>query len=340
MSSRIDQERPRIVHVDVREEEKAAQPRKRSNIGSSIETSIEQTSEKVNWIAENRFGFATLTGLLMVPSQFLGTKAQRSGQIIERAALNAGFKIERFDLPIDDNTSLHGVIYYPENWNQADETQCVLYHNPNAITVAGYFGGKSLNWTPAEILKLAKCPLVMYDYRGTGLSSENGSCSSMQFRPTYESIVVDGEAALRFALKRFDMVKIVGSSLGGGVATISLDRHLRKNPDDWIKVRLYNHDSFTNTARVVMPNWPKIADWTGWALGGYLDAAAPMKNLILKGIPVTVLCHRKDPVIPKGARMAEFVATLPKSRNVSVIESPLKEHATLSEDMARRLVRI
>ncbi len=64
-----------------------------------------------------------------------------------------------------------------------------------------------------------------------------------------------------------------------------------------------------------------------------LDAATPMQRLIKRGIAITVLCHEKDPIIPKGARMAEYVAKLPKASNVSMIYSKEQGHANLSQDM-------
>jgi hypothetical protein len=304
-------------------------------------SSVESSVRTVNWVIENRGGFAFLTGLVMVPSQFLGPKAELANQVIADAANREDFQLERFSLPVKDSgTSVEGVIYYPRDWDQSDRSRCVLYHNPNGITASGYFEDGRLAWTPAEILKLAKCPILMYDYRGTGLSSENTCMSSLAFKPTYETVAVDGQTALGYALENFESVSVVGSSLGGGVATVSLARHLNENPDDVRRVTLTNHDSFSTTPKVVMPGWPRVANWAGWALGGLLDAETPMKSLIGRGIPITVLCHDRDPVIPRGARMAEFIEAQPVAQNVSVIHSPEYGHANLSQDMVYKLGRI
>jgi hypothetical protein len=308
---------------------------------SSLSSSVESSVRTVNWVIENRGGFAWLTGLVMVPSQFLGAKAARANQVIAGVAQSKDFQLETFSLPVKDSgTSVEGIIYYPQGWDHSDSSRCVLYHNPNGITASGYFEKGQLTWTPAEILKLAKCPILMYDYRGTGLSSENTCMSSLAFRPTYETVVVDGQTTLGYALENFQSVSVVGSSLGGGVATVSLERHLKANPDDVRRVTLTNHDSFSTTPKVVMPRWPRTANWAGWALGGLLDAETSMKSLIGRGIPITVLCHDRDPVIPRGARMAEFIETQPRKRNVSVIHSPEYGHANLSQDMVRKLGRI
>ena len=326
------QNEPEIEHKDAVMEESSS---------SSFSSSIQSSVKTVNWIIENRGGFAWLTGLVMVPSQFLGPKAARSKQIIAEVAKSDDFKIQRFSLPIEgSDTSVDGIIYCPRGWDQSDLSRCVLYHNPNGITVSGYFEDGRLSWTPAEIVKLVKCPIIMYDYRGTGLSSENTCMTSLAFRPTYETVAVDGETVLQHALEHFQSVAVMGSSLGGGVATVSLERHLKANPDAVKRVSLTNHDSFSTTPKVVMPEWPRVANWAGWALGGLLDAETSMKSLVERGIPITVLCHDRDPVIPRGARMAEFIETLPHRRNISVIHSPEYGHANLSRDMVRELDRI
>ncbi len=308
---------------------------------SFLSSSIHSSEKSVNSIIENRGGFAFLTGSALVPSQFLDPKAGRAFEVIAKAAESGDFKIERFTLPVNGaSSSVEGVIYYPSGWDRSDRSRCVLYHNPNGVTVSRYFQNGDLAWTPAEIMKLAKCPILMYDYRGTGLSSENTSLSSLAFRPTYETVVVDGETVLKYAFEYFDSVRVMGSSLGGGVATVSLERHLKTNPENAERVSLINHDSFSTTPKVIMPNYPKCADWAGWALGGLLDAETSMKSLIERGIPITVLCHDNDPVIPHGARMAELVEKLFEKRNISVIHSPEYGHANLSQDMARKLGRI
>lgn len=306
-----------------------------NSVKSFLLTFAKETMQKVHLVIENRGGLACLLGLILVPAQYCCPGREKSEVFIERASQNEKCKIERFDVPVGENSLIRGVIVYPENWNPQDTSSCVLYHNPNAVTVSGYVKDGGLSWTPDEIVKLAQCPIILYDYRGTGLNQQN-----FAFGATYESIVVDGEAMLRHALKSFHFVKVIGSSLGAGVGTASLDRHLTKHPEDISRVSLMNHDSFSTTPRVIFPYLPKIADAVGHLLGGMLDAITPMKNLIEKGVQITILCHEKDPVIPKGARMAEWIDTLPPSRNVSVIYSPENGHANLSQDMCRSLQKI
>jgi len=302
---------------------------------------MKASADNVNWLVENRGGFAWLTGLLLIPSQFLGPNAESSNEKIAQVAQRGTFKIRKFSLPVaGSSASVKGVVYYPKGWDPSDRSRCVVYHNPNGVTVSQFFEKGRLSWTPQEIMKWAQCPIVLYDYRGTGLSSEDHSFGSFAFRPTYESIVVDGEAVLRYAFKQSQSVKVFGSSLGGGVATVSLERHIEAHPVDARRASLFNHDSFSTTAKVVMPNWPVAADWLGWAVGGLVDAETSMKNLVEKEIPITVLCHEQDPVIPRGARMADWIESMPWKRSVSLIYSPRYGHADLSQDMVLKLGRI
>lgn len=306
--------------------------------------SMQATVKAVNWMMENRGGLALLTGLIMVPSQVRGIDKRGSDAVIEYMQSDArAICVEKFSLPFEEN-AIDGVVCFPREWHPKDSSRCVLYHNPNDITLAGYFKEGNLTGTPGELLTLYNCPVILYDYRGTGGSqpraiSTANVLSSIRFRSTYESIVKDGEAVLKFALKQYKEVEIWGSSLGGGVATVSLYRHLIDFANDLQRVALYNHDSFTTTSQVIIPTLPNIADAIGGAIGGKLDAETPMKHLLEMGVRVTVLCHTEDPVIPVGARMADFMSTvvLPSYAHVSLISSHHRGHGNLSRDMMERL---
>jgi len=312
-----------------------------SFLSSSIESSpnsIEASAASVNWMIINRGGLAQIAGLIMVPSQFLGDDISTSNEIVDNAIERSklyGYIIERFTCP--EGNEIEGIICYPKNWDRSNKSMCIFYSNPNGITIPGYFNDDKLSYTPADLLELYQCPIILYDYRGTGLSQKATSLSSLKFRPTYDSIVKDGLSVMKYAFYRFENIDVWGSSLGGGVSTIALNSYLKANPKDSNRVKLFNHDSFSTTPRVVFPNTPKIANFVGLILGGMLDAQTSMKSLIEQGIDITVLYHDQDPVIPKGARMSEFVDSLPAHANVSTIYSPEYGHANLSYDMKRVL---
>ncbi len=302
---------------------------------TSFENSYQQSAQAVNWMIENRGGLAKLAGLAIVPAQYIANDHISSNKIIDKH-LGTGLRngrMEKIAIPMG-NGNIEGVICYPKDWKKNDNSRCIIYHNPNGVALVGFFQNGKLSWTPGEIFENRNCPIILYDYRGVGLNQDIITKSSLKFHATYESIVADGQAALDYALNKFHKVEVMGTSLGGGVATVSLDLHLTAAPLDANRItQLINHDSFTTTPRVIFPNQPWFADCLGHIIGANLDAMTPMKNLINRGIKVTVLYHTKDPVIPFGARMGDFVQTLPKKANATAFASPHYGHANLSSDM-------
>src|SRR5690606_11963980 len=160
--------------------------------------------------------------------------------------------------------------------------------NPNGAIVKQFLRAGELQGTPGQLASIQKCPVVLYDYRGTGLSQEgNISSSTLSFKPTYSSVLEDGRAALQYALGRFGYVEVAVSSLGSGVATVTLYSYLEKVPDLASRVSLLNHDSFSTTAQVVVPNrWNWEVNWLGWMVGGLIDAGKAMKSLEKRGVKI------------------------------------------------------
>ncbi len=295
-------------------------------------SSVQSSVQSVHWMIENRGGMAFATGLVLVPSQF-GPRAAQHQEAIDQACYNAPFTIEKFFINLETGHTLSGVIYYPPGWDPQNKSRCVAFHNPNGATIADFFDNRMLTWTPGAIAELRSCPIVMYDYRGTGVS-QNNFRSSFTFRPTYASVVEDGVAALEYVFKNFKEVEVWGSSLGGGVSAKALDIHLNNHPEDAARVTITNHDSFTKTSRVVMPKWPITADWFAWAAGGYIDGETSLLRLVERNVPVTVLCHTEDPVIPAGGRMAECPGLQGRVKLICVEGF---RHASLTQDMVALL---
>lgn len=302
-----------------------------------LSASSESSTKIVNWMIENRGGMAQAFGLLLVPAQFIGKNYKESKKVINDVVVRgrlSNASVEKISINLGDNETLSGVICYPIGWDKSNKSECIVYHNPNGIALASYFNFGSFSYTASEFFEIRKCPIILYDYRGVGLNQTPEPTTSLSaFHATYESIVVDGTAALNFALSQFDKVEVMGSSLGGGVATASLDRYLNQHPKKIKCIKqLVNHDSFTTTPRVVFTSLTVAADALGYLVGAHLDAMTPMKKLIDKGVRVTVLCHLSDPVIPAGARMAEYVGPI-KDRNVTVFNVDQYGHADLSSRM-------
>lgn len=303
---------------------------------SIFDRACHRFGEFIDWCIETRGGLSIFTTSVLVPAQIKCPHAKKSIKQIQAAASNYSFTLEHFCVPIHGkDQSIHGVIYYPPNWDTNDHSHCILYNNGNSSTIASFFENGKLGWAPASFLNWDRCPIIMYDYRGTGLSSENKVCNLFTLRPSPQSIIADGIAALQFAIEHFQTITIVGSSLGGAVATASLAECLKNHPNlIQNRVRLISLDSFTTTSSVIMPHWPIFSSWLGWILGAYVNAIIPMQIVLDHKVPVTVLFHEKDPIIPKGARMAEWIQKSYKNFfNVTIISSPENIHGNLTQDM-------
>jgi hypothetical protein len=295
------------------------------------------TMSSFKYLIDNRGFFAKVAGMAIVPSQFT---EEDSNQIVRDARNHSRAhprlpRIHSFTTRGD--TMIHGVVIYPPHTSGNKFDSCILYHNPNAVTVAQHLQTKVLASVPAQLLEMYQVPIILYDYRGVGLSRDvdqsDLTSTTIRFRPTYKSVVDDGLTALQYSLDMFGCVNVWGGSLGGAVATISTDQHLTRFPASAPRLTLFNLDSFTTTCAVVWPNW-SLANLVGNIFGGLMDAESAMKRVIEAGIKVTILCHAKDPVIPAGARIADAFRENP---SVEIIDSPEYGHANLSNDMVRML---
>lgn len=245
--------------------------------------------------------FTNLGGLILIPSQILCPNAQKSKKIIAKANLSES--LETFELKVENRT-LRGMIYYPTN---CDRTKCVVYNNMNAESVSHSFinddGESVFSGNPKQLSEHYKCPVIMYDYRGTGLSS------SRFFYSTPESIIEDGEAILKFASQKFnDEIYVAGASLGGAVATISLERCMSELKQT--KIVLINHDSFSSINDYLHVKCPKIGKIVDQIFGPVLDAKHSMHKILQRQIPVHLGIQLDDPIIPLGSRMLDPLENL------------------------------
>lgn len=300
---------------------------------SSMESCEQSTARHVNWMVENRGGLARVTGFLLLPSQFYPMNPQRCMERLCGASDPRLQKVSRFVCG-QGEAALQGVLCIPKGWNKLEDNRCVIYCNPNGIITDEYFEEGHLSYTPGKLLDLYRCPVYLFDYRGTGVNKEIQVTSSVSFAPTYESVVQDGRTVLETAFRFFERVEMWGSSLGGGVATVAVDRYINDDREKASRVRLFNHDSFSTTPRVVIPSSKWVANLLGWCVGGLIDAESAMRRLIARKISVTILCEDRDPVIPVGARMAEVIAP---GDCVKIIHTQTRGHANLSDDAFRVL---
>lgn len=311
-----------------------------SSSSSFCSSSLESSAAAITWSIDERGGLAKIVGMAMVPSQFMGPELSECDRIIQAAIdlgrISTNPFVERRTFS-NGKIDIQGIVVYPPGYDRSNLQKCVVYNNPNGCTVPLFLNSGRLNSysPPAQILELRKCPLIMYDYRGTGLSVDPEASSMGGTRPSANTIVQDGHLVLSSTIARYQEVEMWGSSLGGGVATAATERVLAENPTFVNRISLTNHDSFTTTGKVVLPGW--LSSVLG-PLMGDLNAEKPMRSLLERGVRVTILCHLRDFVIQAGSRMAEL-NELGRYPNARVIESPLAGHANLTDDMLEQLRR-
>ena len=335
---------------------------------------INTATDLIHWSIENRLGAAKLFGALVVPAQFANPDVSNS-QLLAEACNTEKQKsghVVQSDIARYGNTELTVAVCYPPGWPTGDTSRCVLYHNPNAVTIGSYFQrscdastslesvqpgfrceyshsglkGVTDKWAtnathcPGIIQDMRQCPVIFYDYRGVGINKQ-----TTPFFPTCETIVQDGLTTLHYALTHFNQVEIFGTSLGGAVATASLDRYPGSTDSLKARVQINVLDSFTTTAHVLFPDQGLWIDNLGWLLGAYLDGAKHADNLIHKDFKISVSNHTRDEVIPHKAQLATHILAQDISKpNVQVHLGGRKidrflyfNHGSMTEDVQQFL---
>lgn len=323
---------------------------------------ISQCASVAGWMFENRLGLSRLVGCRLVSAQYrylFSAKAHfpAKSQAIIDSACDAthedGFRTEKITLS-HDATTLCGVICYPAGRQSTPSSDLVIFNNMNGTTISNFFDKDRLastshglpdgepTETPGNIQRLLGCPVLLYDYTGTGINKKAGL---LRHAPaaTGETAIKDAMAVLHTALNQpgIDNITLIGSSLGGGVATVALERYLSNLSEDEAKrtkkrLTLVNHDSYSTTSRVVIPQFPEFADTLGWLCGAHIDAATPMKKLLgYHKVNTIILSRESDHTIRKGSRMYEMFANASAQENhLSWHHSDLPGHSGLSEDQA------
>ena len=319
---------------------------------SFLSRAVATCTSSVSELFKNRLGVAKLVGHMLLPSQNMPwwtgnfppegavfpdlSETHKLAETLSQATDSQG---PLLTVPVtfaSGSINLKGAVCYPPGWNPEDKSSCIVFHNPNLMVLSNMLlpgGNLEPGFAPGKLQSAENCPVLLYDYRGTGINQ-----TAIQ-EATYETVIQDGQTAIECALANYDSVSVVGSSLGGGVATVALARHLaeEKNQGDITRVKLVSHDSFTTTSRVVRPDLPRLADWLGWLVGGHIDAEAAMLELLGKKVRVVVLNNLEDRVIRTGARMSEFVRPFQDNQNVFCEEFQQGTHSHLSQDMVTYL---
>jgi len=290
----------------------------------------ESGTERVYTALNERGGFSQLVNFCMLPNNYRGPDLDAARRTIRatKASLPTEF-IEKLEEVAIEGNGLHisGVIIYPV---EASLEKCVVYYTPNEVNISELLtNGLDQNSTPYHILRHSKCPMILFDYQRTGLNQKEGDDG---FVVTSNEITLEGGAVLNYAMEKFRQVDVWGSSLGGAVATVACDNYLKEHPSHTSRLSLFNHDSFTNSIDVVSEDKGMIEFAS--LFGGNLDALPAMQSLVQRGLKITVLSHKRDPVIQPGARIIDKMG---RHSNVTLIRSELHGHANLTKDMLDKL---
>ncbi|MDX8431667.1 MAG: hypothetical protein SNF33_07710 [Candidatus Algichlamydia australiensis] len=248
---------------------------------------------------------------MLTPSEAikLESSAKESCLLMSRVQEDWRSQLEECKIKISNSRDLTGYLLYPDSWDRLNKSKCVVFNTRCDFTIAQQFNDNG-HWTAARVAEVAECPVLLYDYAGSGLNydvSARDDSTSLKTSATYQSIVVDGVGALSHAFDLgFKEVINWGIALGGGVAACATQKYLEKHPDKWANITVVNHDSFTITPLVYLPNLGWVADRADSSVKGSLDAATPMKKLAERGVKILILYHEIDCVIPEQARMKEL----------------------------------
>lgn len=266
---------------------------------------------------------AKASELLFLTSQDAtrGGDKERVLDTIERENSTYGYGFEAREAPHivyyqDEKEKLDFAIYYPDATKRRDK--CIVYHNPNGVPL----------WqTAVRVQGISElgggCPVLMYDYRGAGCNrrmvettqigwSNQMTTTSYPFRADATTVIQDGEAVLKWALENFEKVCVVGTSLGGAVATISTRNVILADYGD-LRTRkimgLFSQNSFSTTSEHRSKSWltTTVTKLGTWGCNFELDAKSAMEDLIVfTNMKIGILSSREDSVIT-GTTMREAI---------------------------------
>jgi hypothetical protein len=269
-------------------------PRNIKSLSSYIITKITRIKNKV-------------IGYLILPSQFLYNHQKLNSQL-EACIFHHVDVFKKIQIN-ENGIKLNIIICYPLGWEDQNNNRCSIFCNPNGM-LAHNFALKiadSLNmkWQRNIISPmLEKGPVILWDYPNTGINCDIDEENVV----TEDQIINSAEAVIQYANKNYANIDIMGVSLGGGVATVSLERFLTKNQDvDHSKFQVAVFNSFTTIPSVVLPDSFKISSFLGWLVGVGMDSETAVKYLISHNICTIIYNNSNDKVIPARARLASSI---------------------------------
>jgi hypothetical protein len=258
-----------------------------------------------------------ITKITRIKNKILGYLILPSQSLYNHQKLNSNLDTRLFDyvdnfkkIQINENgIKLNIIICSPSDREDKNNNRCSILCNPNASTAYHFAaeivdppGMKSRPSIASAIFE--KGTVILWDYPNTGINCDINEENVV----AEDQIINSAEAVIQYANKNYDNVDILGLSLGGGVATVSLERFLTKNKDvDHSKFQVAVFNSFTTIPSVVLPDSFKISSFLGWLVGVGMDSETAVKYLISHNICTIIYNNSNDNVIPARARLASSV---------------------------------
>lgn len=308
---------------------------------------------------EQKGPLSSLASKILIPAQEFCLNRKSSVSVLKNYESEITNKLVHY---VDKNNALDFVVYYHDVSQIKNISKCVLYFNPNGVSVAGFFAGcKQTNsakmldqdllnnfmYMPAYLSKLENCGVVLFDLRGCGLNRRPfAHCGIFSdtvsyFQPDANTIREDGITMLNKVTTMFGSVKIWGTSMGGGVGTVALSHYLEAHPLEAHRFTLTNHNSFNTTAKCVTQNGLLKMMISG--LDVNVKAGKAMNVVVRHGVPVTVITHLNDSMIRDGSRMLNhFQKRYPSGilpPNVTLLQAETDNHMGIDYSISRELFR-
>ena len=212
----------------------------------------------------------------------------------ENKVLRENYIVVRQTVRTPDGVNLDAVCLQYKSYTP--ETPTVVYFNGNfqlSIETPTWILEESLNSGNA-------CNLVLFDYRGVGLSTG-------EFTGTRD-LVVDGSSIIAWVKKGIgtipSQIHFYGISLGGAISSLtkSLD-------PEHLTGRIINDRSFASSSKVISTWYGSgyMGNLISWIFHQYGYSATPSLALNAASGEKLVIYHPYDAVIPDGASMRHAV---------------------------------
>lgn len=271
------------------------------------------------YLWKKRFGVPAMMGLRLLPRVPCIYPHSLARAELERYLRKDTAPLEGISIFGNGAKPYDGLIVYPPQFDWSDRTAAVLYHNPGSG-----IAGRTL-YDIEQIAKLRRRPVVCYDYRGMGMNTHNGN---LLHTPDPLSLQEDAYRALKWTLGRFTHVEVFGASLGGCVGAIGLARLLKERPLAAPRLSFTALDIYSSTSDVLPEKLAFIAS----LFKRDLPTLKAVHAIAESRIPLRLLYHKHDSVLPKTAQVATS-ETLKKYSHIEIHKSRQYEHADLSCDL-------